>query len=216
MPSGFWERLSRVSAASNEGRAIFLTMLMGAVTIIAALEALLLRSWAPLGAALFGWAVVGGYIVFQGSLFEKAGEGIGSITVPSGSSTPSVAQHSNIEAMEARGAHAGAAAAYRQVIAADPRDVVACEKLARLAQFHLKDVETAIWAYHQAEQRTAEPRRQMGFALLALGLYRDGLKDTGRTIVEIRKFLARWPDAPNAAELRVELETLRQEHFKSA
>jgi len=77
-----------------------------------------------------------------------------------------------------------------------------------------KDYETAVWAYREAQRRVAEPRRQMGFALLVIGLYRDNLRDPGRATVEMRKFLSRWPDAPNAGALRAELDQLKAELFR--
>jgi tetratricopeptide (TPR) repeat protein len=135
---------------------------------------------------------------------------------PSGSSTPSVDQHSNIAAMAARGEYAKAAEAYRAAIAADPADVVACEHLALLALRELKDYELAASAYHEAEQRTTEPRRRLGYAMHVAAIYRDYLKDSGRTMVELRRILARYPDVPNAAALRAEIDELKARHFDGA
>jgi len=135
---------------------------------------------------------------------------------PRGEDTPYVNQHSEIQAMVMRGDAAGAARAYRGAIAAEPGNVVACEQLAQLALRELKDYETAVWAYHQAEQRGAEPRRRAGYALLAVGICRDNIGDRGRTIVELRKFLERYPDAPNADHLRAELAELKARHFEAS
>ena len=115
---------------------------------------------------------------------------------PSGSSTPSVDQHSNIAAMAIRGETAKAAEAYRAAIAADPDDVVACEQLAQLALRELKDYDLAVQAYREAERRAPQPERQMGYATMVVAVYRDYLRDPGRTMVELRRILARYPDAP--------------------
>jgi len=132
---------------------------------------------------------------------------------PSGDTTPYVNQHSNIAAMVARGEYAKAADAYRAAIAADPGDVVACDHLAQLALRELKDYDLALVALREAERRVSEPRRQLGYALQALGTCREHVADPGRTMVELRRVLDRYPDAPNAATLRAELEELRTERF---
>jgi tetratricopeptide (TPR) repeat protein len=133
---------------------------------------------------------------------------------PSGNSTPYVNQHSNIAAMVARGAYAEAADAYRTAIAADPGDVVACEHLAQLALGELKDYDLALFALREAERRVPEPSRQLGYALQIAGMCRERLGDPVRTMVELRRILTRYPDAPNAASLRAELEELRSERFR--
>ncbi len=132
---------------------------------------------------------------------------------PRGDSTPSVNQHSNIAAMAARGEYARAAAAYRDAIAADPADVIACEHLGQLARRDLKDYATAVSAYREAERRAVEPRRRLGYALQLLGILRDDLKDEGRTIVELRRVLDTYPDVPNADALRADLERLKAGRF---
>ena len=210
----FWEKLKRVDAVSNEGRVIFLAMIMGAATLVTLVEAVLMRSWGPIVAAGLGWVFVAVYALFQGTALEKGGGAVGSIIVPSGSATPSVAQHSNIETLEVRGEYEKAAKAYRAVIETQPDDVVACEKLGQLAMRQLRDYQTAVWAYRQAEQRMPEPRRKLGYALIIAGLYRDNLHDNGKAIVELRKVLERYPDAPNAGQLKAELDELKAKHFE--
>ena len=56
---------------------------------------------------------------------------------------------------------------------------------------------------------------QAGFALLAANIYRDDLKDYGRALVELRRILARYPEVPNAARLRAEIEELKTIHFEA-
>jgi tetratricopeptide (TPR) repeat protein len=208
--------LEHLSAASAKGRFVFLVMVMAAATLLSAIEAVVLLSWAPLLVSLFGWAVVLVYGAIEGVFAGRAGRVVGALTMPSGEATPSVSQHSNIQAMVARGDYARAAEAYRAAIAADPADLVACELLGRLALAELKDYETALYAFREAERRATEPRRQLGYALLVAGIYRDNLRDPGRAAVELRRVLARHPDAPNAAALRAELDLLKTRHFEGA
>ena len=206
--------LENVSAATPKGRFVFLALVMAVATLVTLLESVLLLNWVPLLAALLGWAFVLLYGVLEGVFLHHGAGAVASLTLPSGAATPSVNQHSNIEAMVARGRYAEAAAAYRAVIESAPHDVVACERLAQLAMHELKDYELALFALRQGERRARDPRRQAGFALLAVGVYRDNLKDDGRTMVELRRVLARYPDIPNAARLRTEIEQLKMRHFE--
>lgn len=155
---------------------------------------------------LLGAVVWAGWIIYYVLLTQ--------ILDPTGSSTPSVDQHSGIATMAIRGETAKAAEAYRAAIAADPDDLVACEHLAQLALRDLKDYDLAVMAYREAERRVAEPKRRMGYAMLVAAVYRDYLKDPGRTMVELGRILARYPDAPNARALRAELDGLKAEHFR--
>lgn len=209
----FWERLGRIPAHTLRAQLLYISAFMALATVINLLLAVLMRSWIPVGAALFGWAFVGVYGLARLSLFDRSAGSIGRILVPSGSSTPSVNQHSNIQALVARGEYAKAAEAYRQVIAAEPNDLVACEQLGQLALRELKDFELALFAYREAEKRSREPRRRAGYALLAANIYRDNLKDYGRAIVELRRVLARHPGIPNASSIRTEIEELKALHF---
>lgn len=135
------------------------------------------------------------------------------VLMPTGESTPGDKPLSHIEAMTARGDYAGAARAYQQEILTDPADYWSCERLALLARTHLGDPEQAVTAFREAERRVPVPRRKAGYALLALGVLRDDLKDSGRAITELRRVLATYPDIPNSAALRAELEELRTRHF---
>jgi tetratricopeptide (TPR) repeat protein len=207
-----WEHLS---AATAKGRFAFLVMVMAVATLVAAVEALVLRSAVPLAAAFVGWAFVLVYAAVEGTLFQRAGQAVASLTLPSGSATPSVNQHSNIEALVARGQFAEAAAAYRAVIASAPRDLVACERLGQLALRELKDYDLALFALREGEKRAPDPRRGAGFALQAANVYRDNLRDYGRAVVELRQILARYPDVPNGARLRAEIEELKVMHFEA-
>lgn len=214
MLKDWWQKIVRVDASSDAGRVVYLAMIMAACSVLNIIVAFLLLSWIPIYALGLGWLFVAAYALMQSSALSGAANTIGKITVPSGSSTPSVAQHSNIETLEVRGEYAKAAEAYRGVIVADPADLVACEKLALLALRRIKDYDTAIFAYREAEKRSLEPRRQLGYAILIAGIYRDNLKDTGKAMVELRRILARYPDAPNAESLRTEIAELKATHFE--
>ena len=133
---------------------------------------------------------------------------------PTGDSTPGDKPLSHIEAMVARGDYQGAATAYDREIAADPTDYWSCERLAMLARAQLQEPELAVRTLRQAEQRVPEPRRKAGYALLALGVLRDDLRDPGRAMVEMRRILATYPDIPNAGALRAELEQMKAERFR--
>jgi len=199
-----WRKLQGVEGGSPAGLAIFIVAAMSVATIIAI----------PMGVlpiALLGWFIFGLTALLRATVIEKAGNAL----IPKGASTPSVAQHSNIEAMVMRGKPREAADAYRAAIEADPAEMVACEKLGQLALRELKDYDLALWAYREAERRAAEPKRRVGYALLVAGILRDNVGDEGRTMVELRRIVERYPDAPNAAQLRQELNELKARRFEA-
>jgi len=212
--SDWWQKIVRVDASSDAGRVVYVAMIMAVCSVFSAIVAAWMASWIPVYALGLGWLFVAVFALMQGTAFSSVASTIGKITVPSGGSTPSIAQHSNIETLEIRGEYAKATEAYRAVIAADPTDIVACEKLALLALREIKDYDTAIFAYREAEKRSLEPRRQFGYAILIAGIYRDNLKDAGKAMVELRRILARYPDAPNAASLRTEIAELKATLFE--
>ena len=162
-----------------------------------------------LGVVAFGWLVFGAFQVLQRTVIGGAGTVAQQLLLPSGSSTPPAKGLSHIEAMVARGDLAKAALAYRAEILADPADLGSCERLATLAQRDLKDYDLAAWAYRQAEQRAESPGRKFGFGLLVAGIYRDNLKDHGRTVVELRRLVEQYPDAPRLDSLRAEIDELK-------
>lgn len=207
--------LENVSAATPRGRFVFLVLVMALATLVTLLEVVLFLNWIPLLAALLGWAFVLFYGVVEGVILHHGAGAVASLTLPSGSASPSVNQHSNIAAIAARGDLARAAEAYRVAIAADVTDVVACEQLVQLAVRELKDYELALFAAREGEKRAPDLRRQAGFALLAANICRDNLKDYGRAVVELRRILARYPDVPNAIRLRAEIEELKALHFEA-
>lgn len=209
----WWQRLGWIPAGSLKGQVLYIAMFMAVATVFNLVWAAVTLSWAPVLAALAGWVFVGVYAVARFALLDRGAGLSGKLLVPSGGSTPSVADHSQIQSMVMRGEYARAAEAYRAAILADPNDLAACDQLGQLASRELKDPELALFAYREGEKR-AVGGRKAGYALLALGVHRDMRRDYGRAIVEVRRILAQYPDVPNAQALKAELEELKQLHFE--
>jgi tetratricopeptide (TPR) repeat protein len=207
----YWEKVSRVDASSNAGFFVAILMACGLIVLAAVIMALLGGGFVPLLIA----AVFVPALLFLGLLHATALERGSRLIIVKGSSTPYVPQHSNIQALVARGRYVEAAEAYKTVIASEPEDLVACEQLGLLALRELKDYELAVFAAREGEKRVAEAARQAGFALQVANIYRDNLKDYGKTMVELRRILARYPDIPNANALRSEIDELKAMHFEA-
>jgi len=133
----------------------------------------------------------------------------GRVLWPTGSSTPPAKALSHIEAMAVRGDHAKAVEAYKAEIATDPADVTSCERLGTIAMRQLADYDLAVWAYREAERRAEAPGRKFGFALIVVGICRDQLKDRGKTVVELRRLVQLYPNAPRIETLKAELDELK-------
>ena len=161
----------------------------------------------------FAAVVYGVSLLLRAGVINPAGDAFGRILMPSGSSTPPPKPLSHIEAMAARGDHAKAAAAYKAEIESDPVDVTSCERLGMLALRELKDPPLALWAFREAEKRVESPARKFGFGLLVAGVYRDQLRDAGKTVVELRRLLERYPDAPGLDAVRAEIDELKAGMF---
>lgn len=177
------------------------------------------------------WLFVGGVFGFLGGLFVAGSsaaavvyflsvsvqEGIGGpiargagrLLWPSGSSTPPAKALSHIEAMVARGDLAKAVAAYKTEMINDPADATSCEHLGTLAMRQLHDFDLAVWAYREAERRAETPARRFGFGLIVAGIYRDQLKDRGKAVVELRRLVQVYPDAPRIEGLKAEIDELK-------
>jgi tetratricopeptide (TPR) repeat protein len=203
-------------ASGMRSQVRFVLWLLGPPTVISIVLMPFLGTLAMLMflGCLAGWAVFGVYtLVYQGMAGPTA-DAIGRVLVPSGSSTPSVNQHSDIETLWVRGKYAEAAAAYQAAIAADPNDLVACEKLGQLAMQELNNYQLAVTAYREAERRAASEKSKIAFGIIVAELYRDKLGEPKRAVVELGRLLARYPDAPNAAALRDELELIKAHLFE--
>ncbi len=143
---------------------------------------------------------------------RTAGEGlsrlVGSLYAPDGSSTPPAKGYSAIEALEARGAYADAAAAYGAEIARCPGDWEARVRLAELSLRRLDDPARAAALYAEARSRVTDERRAIALALRLVDIYRDRLHDRGRAIVELRRLIDTHPDSPLVVGARAELSRL--------
>jgi len=159
--------------------------------------------------SLLACVVFAVYSVIYRTVIETSGNAFGRVLMPSGSSTPPAKPLSHIEAMAVRGDVARAAEAYRAEIAADPGDVTSCERLGQLALRELKDPQLAVWAYREAERRVEAPGRKFGYGLIVAGIYRDQIQDRGKAVVELRRLVERYPDAPRTKSLRAEIEELK-------
>lgn len=165
---------------------------------------------------LAAWLVFGVYSVVYGVGGQKAADAIGKVLMPSGSSTPSVDQHSDIETMAIRGQYDKAAAAYRAAIAANPADLVACEKLGQMAMRDMKDYRLAVFAYREAEKRAPSEKSKLAFGVIVAELYRDKLGEPQRAVVELSRLIASYPDQPHIPALREELDLIKSHLFGEA
>ena len=205
--------MSDDTLAGPKAQLRFMALVLGAATVLGFLVLLVLDSWLFLLGVAAAWAVLLLYLLLFTRVVNPLGEAFGRILMPSGNSTPSAKGYSQIESLVARGEFAKAAEAYQAEIAADATGVGACERLGMLAMRELKDYALALVAYREAERRVAEPKRKLGYGLIVAGLYRDQLKDPAKAVVELRRLLERYPDAPNIARLRSELDEIKASLF---
>lgn len=166
-----------------------------------------------LGALLVMWGVFAIHAAIYSTAVSAAGSIAGKVFMPSGSSTPPPKPLSHIEAMVARGDVGKAAEAYKAEILSDPADVTSCERLGTLALRELKDFPLAVWAYREAERRAETPARGFGYGLIVAGIYRDQFRDLGKTVVELRRLVHTYPDAPRLDSLRGEIDELKTGMF---
>jgi hypothetical protein len=170
--------------------------------------------------AFLGLFLPGGLllVLIAGGVFvvsRTAGEGlsrlIGNLYATGGTSTPPTKAYSAIEALEARGAYADAAAAYGAEIARAPADWEARVRLAELSLRRLDDPARAATLYAEARSLVTNERRAIGLALRLVDIYRDRLHDHGRAIVELRRLIDTYPRSSLVAGARTELSRLLAE-----
>jgi hypothetical protein len=176
-----------------------------AIPGVSAFAALLL----PAGVLLL--LIAGGVFVVSRTAGEGLGRLVGGLYLRSGASTPPLKAYSAIEALEARGAYADAAAAWEATIARDPGDWEPRIRLAELALSRLGDPQRAARLYGEARGLVTDERRAIGLALRLVDVYRDHLRDRGRAIVELRRLLDTYPHSPLVAGARTELHRLLRE-----
>jgi hypothetical protein len=163
----------------------------------------------PGGAFLL--VVAGGVFVVSRTVGEGLSRLVGNLYATSGSSTPPAKGYSAIEALEARGAYAEAAAAYGAEIARDPGDWEARVRLAELSLRRLDEPARAVTLYAEARSLVAGERRSIALSLRLVDVYRDRLHDRGRAIVELRRLIDTYPSSPLVAGARAELVRLLAE-----
>jgi tetratricopeptide (TPR) repeat protein len=136
---------------------------------------------------------------------------LGFLGYQSGSGTPPLKGYSAIEALAARGRYQEAAKAYRGEIAADPSDVEARSRLAQLLLNHLDDPMAAAQVLAEARDRAKDERHRVGYALRLVDLYRSRLRNRGKAMVELRRFIDTHPQSPHLDGVRRELSELIEE-----
>jgi hypothetical protein len=152
--------------------------------------------------------IAGGVFVVSRTAGEGLGRLVGHLYAPDGVSTPPTKAYSAIEALEARGAYADAAAAYDAAIARSPTDWETRVRLAELSLRRLDDPARAAALYGEARSLVTDERRAIALALRLVDIYRDRLHDRGRAIVELRRLIDTHPDSPLVAGARAELSRL--------
>jgi tetratricopeptide (TPR) repeat protein len=136
---------------------------------------------------------------------------LGFLGFQSGSSTPTLKGYSAIEALAAQGRYQEAAKAYQREIAADPSDVEARSRLAQLLVDHLDNPIGAARALAEARDLAGDERHRVGYALRLVDLYRNRLRDRGKAMVELRRFIDTFPQSPHLDGVRRELAELIEE-----
>jgi hypothetical protein len=152
--------------------------------------------------------IAGGVFVVSRTAGEGLSRLIGNLYGPGGSSTPPSKAYSAIEALEARGAYADAAAAYAAEIARAPADWETRVRLAELSLRRLDDPARAATLYTEARGLVTDERRASALALRLVDIYRDRLHDRGRAIVELRRLIDTYPGSPLVRGARAELARL--------
>lgn len=141
----WWERISRVDAGSSAGFFVAVVIAMSSVTLVSLFTG-------GIEIAVLGWVVFLFAALLRATVIERGSR----LLTAKGASTPHVPQHSNIQALVARGRYPEAAEAYQAAITADPADLVACEQLGMLALRELKDYELALFAAREGEKRVPD------------------------------------------------------------
>ncbi len=129
----------------------------------------------------------------------------------SGSSTPALKGYSAIEALVAQGRYEDAASGYRREIQSDPGDIEARSRLAQLLLDRLDDPAGAARVLIEARDLSRHEARKIGYALRLVDLYRSRMKDRGKALVELRRFVDTFPDSPHTDAVRRELGQLLEE-----
>ena len=139
------------------------------------------------------------------SVFDRSSRAIGHM-VHSAGNIPYAPTYSAEESVVARGDYAGAAAAYRAHVDADPSAVTPVLKLAELTRRHLQDDAEAERLYLEVRRRANDPG---AVANQLIDLYR-ATGNRGRLMAELARFSAKHADTPAGAAARKELQVLKE------
>lgn len=191
-------------------------LLVGACFVVIGLVGGLLPGVGPIfalflpGGLLLLAVAVGVWVVGR-----TAGEGLSRLLTQfygaSGASTPPPRAYSAIEALEARGAYADAAAAYRSEIARTPADWAPRVRLAELVLRRLGDAAQAASLYREARDLVPDEPHKVLFSLRLVEICHRDLGDRGRAVVELRRLIDTFPASPRIAAARAELQRLLAE-----
>ncbi len=122
--------------------------------------------------------------------------------------------YSHIQALEARGDIPGALAAWEEAIRAEPAAFAARLHAADLYARQRVDLPRAAALYREVRNHpsaSAETQRYASQRLI--DLYLGPLATPGKAMVELRRSIEQWPDAPESAAAREALRRLKAEHF---
>lgn len=162
-----------------------------------------------IGSGLLG----GGLVLFLSMLIaRKTGAAVGSMTLPSGATTPYQRQFSAIEALAVQGRVDEALEAFEAEVTATPHDV---EVLVRTADLYLQHNRTPARAAELLRKvktlPTAPPEKVLYASHRLVDLYLGPLGDRGRAVVELRVIIDRFPGSQAATFAREGLAKLKRE-----
>jgi tetratricopeptide (TPR) repeat protein len=121
-------------------------------------------------------------------------------------------EHSEIDAREARGDYAGAAAAWDEVAAAEPANPWALVRAGELYGRKLSDPARAIDRFRRARDLPVlGPELDRYVRQKIVDLLLGPLKETGRAMVELRMLIDRYPDSREAEGAREALRRIKSE-----
>ncbi len=170
---------------------------------------------AVIGAGLVG--AVAGYLAVLGltlGLSNGAARIVGGTLMPSGKSTPYQHDFSLQESFVARGEFRAAEELYEDAIREQPGDV---EVRVRAAELYMRpggDAMRAAALWREVQRLpNAPPSRVLHATQRLIDLYLGPLAEPRRALVELRRLVDSFPNAPAAAHAREALARLKAEHL---
>ncbi len=139
-----------------------------------------------------------------------AGSVATAFTLTTGSSTPYVDEHSQLEALVARADIASALSGYEAVLLDNPGDQPARLRLADLYAAGARDPERAAMHFRAVRDFPGASARDAVYASSRLADLYDGPLDTpGRALVELRRMVERYPASPMSQHARAAIPRLK-------